>query len=654
MKNYKYYFTSIAFILVVFLSFLSYGNTLKGKFIWDDNAMIAQNELIRNWQGGAKIFTQDIGYGAGQKVGFFRPLQLLTYMSDYSIWKLNPAGYHLTNILLHALAGILVFLLVNLIFEDKRISLFTSLLFAVHPIHTEAVSYIAGRADILGTLFLLVSFIFYLKYMQEEKVHLYIILLVAYILSLLSRENSLIFPLLLLCYHWIFKKRLYFKSFISILAVSILYIILRLGLLPFYPRKSTTTLFERVPGFFNALADYFKLLILPLNLHMEYGMKLFHISDPKTIIGIIILLLLLSVMFIKRHTDKIISFSIAWFLITLMPASNLYPLNAYMAEHWLYLPSIGFFLLLAYVFYKGKRILFVCLIALIFLYSFLTIRQNNYWLDPISFFTRTLHYAPDSYNAYFNLAVAYNDIGNVDEAQNYYKKAIEIAPLKSKAYINLAALYANIGRTEDAVSLLNKSIGLNPGIAEGYGKLGAVYAMMGNNDEALRLIRKAIELDADYTEGYLNLGAIYVNTGEIEKAILSYKHVLEINPNSTQSYYCLGRIYQSVGDKKEAIASYEKAIGLDCSILDAYINLSSLLGESGLYRQALNYLNRALKIYPGSSSIYNNLGVTYAKMKQWTEAQKAWEKALAINPADKDAHNNLRKLKSFEKIKNIR
>ncbi|MBU1125500.1 MAG: glycosyltransferase family 39 protein, partial [Candidatus Omnitrophica bacterium] len=170
--------------------------------------MIVNNNFIRNWQGVTKILTQDIVYGVGQRVGFYRPLQLLTYMADYSIWKLNPMGYHLTSVFLHILVGWSLFWLLNILYKNAFISLFTSLFFIVCPVHVEAVSFIAGRADILVTLFILLSFIFYLMYIDSRKTYFYIIMLIAFVFALLSRENSLVFPLLLLSYYWVFKKRL--------------------------------------------------------------------------------------------------------------------------------------------------------------------------------------------------------------------------------------------------------------------------------------------------------------------------------------------------------------------------------------------------------------------------------------------------------------
>ena len=653
MKVNKHIFVIISVVLIALLCFFVYGNSLKCKFIWDDNFMIRDNELIRNWSGATKIFTQDIGYGVGQKVGFYRPLQLMTYMLDYSIWKLNPAGYHLTNIFLHLLVGCLVFWLLGLFYVDRFVSLFTSLLFIVHPIHVEAVAYIAGRADILVAFFIVFSFIFYIKYFRSKNTNFYLIMLLSYVGALLSRENSLVFPLLVLSFHLVYKQKLKFREFFPIVLISILYIIFRLEFIPSHPVIVTSSFFERILGFFYALSSYTRILIFPVNLHMEYGLKPFHLFELKVILGIIILALSLLAIIKQKSRDIFVVFLIIWFMVNLLPMSNLYPITAYMAEHWLYLPSIGFFSLCVYALYKNIHTKSICLISMliiIFIFSYLTIKQTNYWLDPINFFKRTLRYAPDSYNLYLNLAVAYQDMDKPQEAIAAYKKAIVLDPKKLKSYSNLAALYATLNRTDEAVDILNKALKIKPDNAEMWVNLGVIDSQLGKNQEALRLIKKAIELDPHYLVAYLNLGAIYADASEKFPAIAAYEQAIRINPNSAKAYYCLGKLNQDIGKTKEAIAAYKKVIAIDSSQLDVYISLGSILGNEGAYLEALGYLQQALRINPSDALVYNNIGITYARMKQWDKAEKSWAKALEINPELKEAQDNLVKLKQLKQL----
>ncbi|MBN2119677.1 MAG: hypothetical protein JW734_01300, partial [Candidatus Omnitrophica bacterium] len=338
-----------AVFLISALGFIVYFNSLGGQFIRDDNALVKNNIYIKNPANLAKCFTRNIALGSPEKWNSYRPLQMFTYMLDYQIWKLKPAGYHLTNILLHILTGIMLYFFIYAVFGDSILSLYTSLLFIAHPVHTQAVSYISGRADSLAAVFLLFCFILYIRFLGLSTKGTFLFMVISYLGALFSRENSLILPGLLILYHFSLKKKFRASSFSALSCIALIYIVLRLTLLKSllsnisYP----TTFIQRLPGFFAAMAEYFRLIILPFNLHASYGLKLFSFSDPKVIAGIFVTLILVFYALKKRKQDSLILFSIGWFFMALLPQSNLYPINAYMAEHWLYLPSVGFFLIVA-------------------------------------------------------------------------------------------------------------------------------------------------------------------------------------------------------------------------------------------------------------------------------------------------------------------
>ncbi len=506
-------FTKNIFIccLIVILGLAVYANSLEGKFLWDDEALIEKNARIRDWSNIPKIFSETIG--AGTKVNFssYRPIQIFTYMIDYSLWRLNPKGYHITNTLLHILAALSLFWLISIIFKDNLLSMFTSILFVVHPIHTEAVTYISGRADCLAAFFMLLCFAFYIKQLNSKSLITYILMLLSYILALLSRENSLILPALLLLYHYAFNKKLNVKNFTSILGILFAYILLRATI--FIPSTNTHsfTFSQRLPGFFAAITNYLKLLILPFNLHMEYGLKLFSFQNPKVILGIILLFSLLIFAFKKKTKNNMLFFSMFWFFIALLPSSNLYPINAYMAEHWLYIPSIGFFLIFAKVLtylYRTKDLkipAIIFIISLIAFYSFLTIEQNNYWKEPLAFYERTLKCAPDAARPYYNLGKTYVDMGRKKEAIPLFERAIEIDPNYVGAYNNLAVGYYEEGKKQKALPLLKKALEINPNYAEAHSNLAIVYYYKNEHNLAIKHCDKAIELGHSISPKFLEL-----------------------------------------------------------------------------------------------------------------------------------------------------
>jgi len=285
---------------------------------------------------------------------------------------------------------------------------------------------------------------------------------------------------------------------------------------------------------------------------MEYGNKLFAFGEPKAILGALILIALMMVAFRIRKDNKLVFFSVAWFLIALLPVSNLYPINATMAEHWLYLPSIGFFLIMAQIgssLYRTKdfRVLTsVAIIGFVIFYSALTVRQNSYWSEPIKFYERTLKYAPDSSGVYNNLGNSYRANKENEKAMGAFKKAIAINPDYALAYYNLGILYDVMNRNEEAITAYKRVIEIKPDYTEAYNNLGKTYNLIGNKEEAIAAHKKAIKIDPGHLESYFNLGNAYDDFGKSEKAIASYKRVISINPNYVDAYVNLGGVIRKL------------------------------------------------------------------------------------------------------------
>lgn len=519
--------TLLSLALITIIGLAVYGNSLNGKFIWDDCYLIEDNSYIRDWSNIAKIFTKDIAAGSGIEFTSYRPLQTLTYIIDYSLWRLDVRGYHFTNILLHILAALSIYWLINILYNDRFLSLFTSLLFVTHPIHVGAVAYISGRADPLAAVFILLCIIFYIKSLHAKNITLYILMLLCYIFALLARENSLILPALLLLYHYAFKVEVKTKRFLPILGITLVYILLRLTVLktPLPHVLRPTTLLQRIPGVFVAITSYIRLLFLPFGLHMEYGNKLFDFSHPLVIPGIIIVVFLSTYAFRKRKVNKVAFFSILWFFIALLPVSNLYPIDAYMAEHWLYLPSIGFFLILAkalcYLYRTKKFRIFagVFIICLLIFYSYLTIRQNNYWNKPMIFYERALRYAQDSWRMHNNLGNVYKESGHPEAAIAEYNKALEIKPDYAQAYYNLGNLYNDIKKYEEAIASYKKATEIKQNFGRAYNNLAVSYNAVGRYKEAIDSCKEAIEINPGDAYAHINLAIAYYNEREYGLAV---------------------------------------------------------------------------------------------------------------------------------------
>nr|MBU1327756.1 tetratricopeptide repeat protein [Candidatus Omnitrophota bacterium] len=508
----------IYFILIISLGFVVYFNSINSGFIWDDHLLVKDNLYIRNLPNIGKFFSGAISTDTNTKYFFYRPLQMVSYAIEYSLWKLDARGYHLVNIFLHISVAFAIIWFINILYADIFLACLTAILFIVHPVHIESVSYISGLSDMLGALFIFICLSLYIRSKS------YAIIGLTYIAALLSRETGLILPALILIYHFAFKKKINFKHFLFILEITFTYILLRVIFLK--PEIIYfTSIFQRVLGFFAALTTYFRLLVFPLDLHMAYGLKTFSLINANVITGFLIFVFLLFYALKKKKDNELIFFSIFWFLVALLPVSNIYPINAYMSEHWLYVPSIGFFLILAkglVCLYKNKNfypIAIISIVTLLTIYSLLTIRQNEYWKDPVFFYKRTLKYAPHDLRLYINLGNAYADTGKFQKAIYWYKKALIRAPNNWKLYLNLGAAYADMGRLQKAVRWYKKALKINPDSISVYNNLGVLYIRLGKCKEAISSYRKALEINPDYARAYFGLAEAYFYDKQYNLAI---------------------------------------------------------------------------------------------------------------------------------------
>ncbi|MDD5737930.1 MAG: hypothetical protein PHH20_06505, partial [Candidatus Omnitrophica bacterium] len=389
---------------IVTLGIMAYRSSLFGDFVLDDLTLVVLNSHIQGFSQAGRLFLENIGAGFSQEASsaFYRPLQILSYAADHSFWGLNYAGYHLTNIILHILAALGVFHLIRVITRKDALSFAAAAVFAVHPANTEAVSYISGRADPLSALFIVLCLICYIKYLDTSGVKYYVLFPLLYFCALMSRESGLMLPVLILLYHLSSKRKvtrdLALKLAFPLAAVTAVYLLMRSAALDsMFPYYRAAPLTARLAGFFAAFAEYIRILFLPFGLHMEYGRKVFYFNDPRVIIGALLFAACIYFVAKRRKTGGAEFFFSAWFIAGLIPVSNIFPMGAYMAEHWLYLPSVGFYAVMASAVFRLPKAAAVALSAVILLgLAAATAKQNRYWADPEVFYTRTLEYSPDS------------------------------------------------------------------------------------------------------------------------------------------------------------------------------------------------------------------------------------------------------------------
>ena len=589
-------------VIVIFILGLAvYSQSFtKGVFLFDDKALIIDNPYIKNFSYIRDIFTTHLFHGSGIYSNFYRPMQSLSFMLDYRLWELNPFGYHLVSVLIHILNSVMVYFLIYLISKKQYIAAVTAILFCVHTVLSILVNYVAARADILSTLFLLAALSLYILYKQSKinrfKILLYIFSVLSFISALLTKEMAIIFPFVLLLYVFCFPKDVNHAGkkppsliWIFFLVIGI-YALLRSTVLDFTGGKLLETTTGQIPLYNRLLTTskvfmiYLRLLFFPVGLHMEWNINPANsfIQDEVFLPVVGLIAIGIFVYFLLR-TSRLKFFAISWFFVTLFPQSNIFPLNYFMSESWLYIPSIGFFTLLAIYLYDLKQRSKFCSLLAAFIifssvifYGILTFKRADIWADPIRLYTEVLRYSPNNTKARINLGTVLATSGSYDEAMEKYKEASELMPDNASARSGLGGIYAEKHMYDMALEEFKKAIELNPKDYVAYNNIGIIYKLKGDAKKAMEAYTKALELNPAYSLTYNNIGNIYLESGQYDSAIRFYKKARNLNPNKAPIYGNLGKAYKGKGMIQKARESFEKALRLDPNHDDAAKGLKSL------------------------------------------------------------------------------
>ncbi len=339
----------ILFILVC----ICYVNSLGNNFVWDDEAHILRNGYLKDFKFMPQIFSGSMLCNIGIKSVYYRPLQAVSYMLDYHVWKFNPFGYHLTNLLLHYFNVALIFILLYELSHDRLIPFLTSIIFAIHPLHTSAVSFITARAILLVTLFILSSLIFFKKFCELKKMYLLICSIIFSIFALLSKEEALVLPFLIILLDFFFvkytkKERYHFLQRFTYYLPFFILLVIYWGIIRSFMADKNILFNNRqqlmlgASYFLGTFSEAIKLLIVPLNLHFERLWSDINKIELSGFLGFVLLAVF------SFRWSRLAIFGGIWFLICYIPISNIFiNLNVPLRENWLYLSSAGFFVMLA-------------------------------------------------------------------------------------------------------------------------------------------------------------------------------------------------------------------------------------------------------------------------------------------------------------------
>ena len=601
----------------------------------------------------------------------WHPMTWLSHMLDCWMYGMNPGHHHMTNVLLHVLNTLLLFIIFKRISGSRWKSAFVAALFALHPLHVESVAWVAERKDVLSTFFWMLALLSYASYVENPKLGRYLLLILFYILGLMAKPMIVTFPcVLLLLDYWPLKrfrlrptvvenpakqKPFYFgliwekiPLFILSFASSIVtYLVQKnsgavssLVSIPFHVRIANALI---------SYVGYIGKMLWPHNLAVLYPYPS-SIAFWK-IIGAGVFLIMVSVFVFRVLKSKpYLAVGWLWYLGTLVPVIGIVQVGSQaLADRYTYVPLIGIFIMIAWGIsdLASKRRyrkfgLFTVAASILSLLIITSRMQVSYWSDSVTLFEHTIHVTGENSIAQLDLGEALAEKGHVEKAAIHYKDALKISPDLAGAHFNIGVYFREKGKLDEAVNHFSKVLQSKPGSADALYELGDTLERKGNVSGAVEHYLEAIKLRPGYAKAYNNLGVILASQGKAEGAIRFFAKALRINPGYAGAHYNLGKIYANLNDPEKAISHYKKAVQLDPNMIQALYHLSWMLStvEDDKYRngkEAVNLAEKLCKITQFRQPLaLDALAAAYAETGQFNEAiftaKKAHKMALIQGP----------------------
>lgn len=689
----KTYFNLFAIISVLVLGIIIYLNSFNCSFHFDDYDNIINNKNLP----GLTNFTSWLKFNQSRLVAYYS-FALNLHFNQLDVW-----GYHLVNLIIHLINSTIVWWMTMMIFSTpvlkdhplakhkKALALFTALLFVAHPLATQSVTYIIQRMASMVAMFYLLSIALYMKgrLINSNKRIKYLFFsasFIALVLALFTKENAFTLPFAILLFEIFFFRTtnfsLNFKNPRLIILISgiigfIIFITLKFSfdvLKPIPPNVShpyTITSFNYLLTQFSVIVKYIQLLFFPINQMLDYDFPLASsFLEMKTLLSFILLFGLFISAIKLFNKNRIISFGIFWFFLTLSIESSFIPIDDVIYEHRTYLPSFGFFLILVCSIYllpinKVKYAIPSILIILVGAYSILTFQRNKIWKDDITLWNDNISKAPGKARPVTNRGFGYMKLGQWDKALKDYSKALEldpnypaalcnrgsvyvhfqqmdkaivdltkainIIPNYEIAYFNRGVAYSHLQQWEKAIVDYTKAIEIRPNYVKAFSNRGIANGALHQRDKAFADFSKAIEMDPKNPEAYLNRGIDFANQNELDKAIVDYTHAIRLDPKYAEAYYNLGIVYGKNKEWDKAINNYSLAIHADQKYKEAFINRGNAYGNQGSWDKAVIDFSTAIGIDPNFAIAYLNRGIAYGNLSQWLKAIEDYTRAININ-----------------------
>lgn len=584
------------FIAVTFIAF--------GAALWhgfapvDDWFLITQNLAVQGitWENLKTVFTT-------YDPELYIPLVFLTFQINHMIGGLDPTGYHLFNILLHAANAGLVAWLLMILTRNRLLAILAGLLFAVHPLHTEAVVWVAGRKDLLATFFSLLTIIFYLRYREGDR-RSYVLSIIFLLLALLSKAVAMSIPAVLilsdLCLEHRRFDRKFFLDKIPHILLAVIFIIVAL----FGKERviGDSSLIETVLIAAKSTTFYLQKMFWPSGLTITYMQTdPIRLVTPDLLIRSVITLLLLLASFWALWKKPWIAFGIFFYLVTLAPTY----LNArkggtvfFAVDRYAYLPFVGILALMGALITDlpksmQKKVGTAGLVVII-LMMILAHKQTNTWATPETLYTHAQEVYPQTVLTYVDLAELNRKKRKYDEAARYIQEGLKVG---DSIFLHLSAgrLAANTGDVPGAILEFEKARAMDASNPEPLFSLGSLAEQSGDKTKAEEYYKQAAALDTSYVAAFVKLGEFAAERGEMDIAESHFQHALQWNPNADTANRNMGKLLLKRGEIELAEEHFQKVIALYPYDMESLLALAKIALEDGRKEEARGYAERVLR-----------------------------------------------------------
>ena len=576
----------LVFTLLAFLGAALYSNTLQVPWYFDDFPSIVDQPTIRNLD----LAFQNLLAGRG--------LATLTFALNYHFGGIDTTGYHLVNILTHIITSGLVFLILKRVWKDTLLlPFFGALIFLIHPLQTQAVTYIVQRMTSLSGLFFLLAIYLFLhantilqggsRLMSARHVCFYGLSLLCGALAVMIKQNAAVLPAALFLIEFFFptvprkscwKLGVYLLPFVIVpLWIGLSQLVLPVlgggahqaitGTQSLVGSGPITPMYYLVTEF-TVFWIYIKLLFWPVGQALDYSYPIVKrlLSWPNFLaFGGLLGLIALAVTLYRRR--PLISFGIAWFFLTLSVESTIIPLDP-VFEHRLYIPMLGFVVVLIDLLANrlSRKVLIISLTVLSLSLAACTWQRNALWNDPVAFYEDNLDKAPWSERVNSALARTYIESGRYDDALVVLKRGLKINPYNVKLNDNLGTLYDLTGSPKQAIEALGQAIKYDPGYYRSYLNLGVVYAGQKEWVAAIEQYEKAINLKFEYDKAHYNLGVAYYMQGRLQESLQEFKIASDLVPENALALYNLASVSIELGRVDSARVILPRLAQLDAGL----------------------------------------------------------------------------------------